>query len=226
MVVGLSIFVITLVGCRGQAGAVKIDLGVGNTILVPVPVGFHPLGRNFPDFRAYIQERSKDILLEDFLEETDYKDLATGRSEKRNRELRIMSNPSVWAADFNEAAFYNKTAALRQPHYDLPSMTKSANDELRKMEEKNGGDDIQDSSPSDVEKLFDEPYAVGIMGCFTLTKNGRSSRNCAAQVELLVRRRIVSLYVMAPIHSDRDVEWVRATARSWTLGIHQKNLQN
>jgi hypothetical protein len=221
-VVVLTMLSLVLIGCE-KSSSLTVDLGAGKTMRVPIPQGFRALGQEAPAFRAQIQDRSDDLLIEAFLDEKDYRDVMAGKSDERDRELKLMSHPSLWTADFDEAAFQNKTAALRSAHYDVGSMERRANNQLNDFHQKYGDAAMKDSSPSPVEKLFDEPYAVGVMECFTLTKNEVPSKNCSAQVEMLVSQRIVTLYVLATIHNDADVDWVRSTARSMTLGIHDEN---
>jgi hypothetical protein len=202
-----------------------IDLGGNRHIQVPIPDGFRALGDASPAYRAYSDkvEIPGNVLLEVLLSDKDFSDVVAGRSERRERELKIEDPRQALGLDLDGAAFDRAVANFRAMADASSTLDSSANSFFESKSQHFVGGTHGPSEHNFSGKFLDRSDAVGIVTCGVVTTNLDLARYCVAKVVAHIRDRAVTLSVATSVHGDGDVDWMKTTASSWALRVIAAN---
>jgi len=221
----IAFFIVFYTSTCFGGGYPLIELGGGVSISVPSPPGFRPLGKASEDFRLYSQSRllPGSVLLEVFLTDKDFRDVLSGYSGSRVRELQIWDPAQVLGEHYDVTKF-NQAVVDMRAMTDVSGNIDSAIREFLSS----GVDSFSRTSPKkgNIEfrgKFMDEPRAVGILSCSVIAKPDGRQKYCVAQVVLHVRDRVVTLTIGSQIRGSADVDWVKSISLSWVDQIINAN---
>lgn len=209
----------------GWAGAEDVSVGAAR-INVPTPDGFVALADKAPRLRSMVQRNYQPsaTLIEYFLTESDFKDVASGHSSSRKRSLIVSVPTSLLGVEMSEADFDQLADHFRQADEvanESGRLAQNKKSEANHVTHNGAAVEIAKSTPMGI--FLDKKDVIGKASEEDVQAGSEVTRRAVATVAIRVRGVVVNLTCSSAIASDVDVAWVRNTCSKWADVILKLN---
>jgi hypothetical protein len=222
-----AVLFVSLILCSSQIGAkdtLALDVGGGDTIVVPTIAGLLPLGNNAPSYRQFLEyeEIPGRRLLETFMSKGELATAAAGGNEFREKVLTV---------DMLVTPSGASTAALQQFQAAMTGITAMNQDKLDaqfeaqkvQLASKLSQSRASAYAPKFLGLIVDQPRAVAVAEQMTIGDATSVHYAVIAQGFIFVHKRIIAFLIYKEFHDQGDAEWVKQTGIDWANQVLKLN---
>ncbi|GLQ46524.1 hypothetical protein GCM10007862_15750 [Dyella lipolytica] len=222
--VGLFLLM-ALYSCQISArDTIALNVGGGDTIVVPVIADLLPLGNNAAAYRQYLEyeEIPGRRLLETFMSKGDLDAAAAGIKRFRGRTLTVdmlvtPSGTSVATLQQFQAAM----AGFKAINQDMLNAQFDA--QKVQLASKLKQSKASAYAPKFLGLIVSQPRAVAIAEQMTIDDGTSAHYVAIAQGFIFVRERIIAFTIYKEIQDQSDTEWVKRTGTDWAAQVLKLN---
>lgn len=231
----LSLLVIYAHQSIADTQSKRIEVG-DKMVSIPAPAGFHEISELSPKVREFAESVTPPHhrLLAVFVSDDDFQRIAKGESPEMRKYMLLQVNRKLEHRSVSDTQFSQLVGQVKQEHHNLREKTKDTTDSW--LSDASGK--LSKEYGAIVDLAVGEPMPLGVfleqngaIGFAQLVKSRISIGG--EQIDYLViggaslmkvRGKVLEAYVNSKYEAQNDVEWVRATSRTWIDQILATNL--
>jgi hypothetical protein len=215
-----------LVSCGKQT---KLDVG-GETINVPVPSGFTPLGTSVPKFKTFIKRfyPPETILIEYYLTDRDFQDVQAGRSKSRERFLSVVVSKQMYGRILSEQNYSTVASVIRSYNgSNFDDIEARANEEKEIKAKKLGMIPHLAMNGNWLGVFLDRNDAIGVASTsLTHKDNGASVKILNLAVTIKIKDRYIQLECASAVSKQTEIISYEKMCSQWVGDIFTANMSD
>jgi hypothetical protein len=219
--------------CFSQITPVRLG---GTTISLPSPIGFHEISSLSPEYRrlAELNTYKNNRLLAVYFSEDDVGRIMKNEDAKMSRYMLVQTMESAVKKKISQSQFIDFAEGMKSDQYKLWDQYKN---KIQPWLENTSENISNEYDFIDYEMKIGEPVPLGVyhdtpeaFSFALLTKySGSEEGNAFKSVVIggstimLIKKKMLFVYVYANFNDQDDIDWVRSVSKSWIKSIQSQD---